>query len=332
MPPRAKRKRASDPASPAGGSPAASRRTRSTAAHQGQGEEQGPILVPVKGHLMHPAFAAHRQQGLFLDATLAVGGTRIEAHKVVLATYSAYLKGLFTSGLAESLQAAASRPVAIHDVDGAAVVACVDCMYSGTIALSGATVCAVIKAANLLQVAPIEEAGCAFFVSKLEPETALDALRFAEGMAAGGAHSKELHAQVLKYVHEHFKGCVASPAFVGLSSSSVAELVGSPCRACKAAAPPTASPSTRTALASAMEMNWPWAYLPRGLIPAGAAAAEPPPKSLGGPALAVHARVSLATSGMCSLTPGPSIIAPPPPSRTRRTRSRRASPRTATRR
>eukprot|EP01046_Picozoa_sp_COSAG06_P079592 COSAG06_NODE_27007_length_603_cov_0.861111_1_plen_37_part_10 len=35
----------------------------------------------------------------------------------------------------------------IRDVDGAAVAACVDCMYSGSIALSGATVSAVIKAA-----------------------------------------------------------------------------------------------------------------------------------------------------------------------------------------
>eukprot|EP01047_Picozoa_sp_COSAG01_P014819 COSAG01_NODE_730_length_14022_cov_127.417511_9_plen_93_part_00 len=92
MPPRAKRKRASAPASPAG-SPATSRRTRSngTGGADDADEEQAPVLVPVKGHWMHPTFATHRRQGLLLDATLVAGGTRIEAHKIVLITYSPYL-------------------------------------------------------------------------------------------------------------------------------------------------------------------------------------------------------------------------------------------------
>ena len=47
-------------------------------------EEQAPVLVPVKGHWMHPTFATHRRQGLLLDATLVAGDTRIEAHKIVL--------------------------------------------------------------------------------------------------------------------------------------------------------------------------------------------------------------------------------------------------------
>jgi hypothetical protein len=251
MPPRAKRKRASDPASPAdspmtsrpregccafvvGGSTRSSHATAAAdadadaaAAVQDKGQE-APVLVAVKGQERLPAaFASQRQQGLLVDATLAVGGTRITAHKNVLVAFSPYLKGLFTSGLAESSRAAAAGPVKIHNVQGAAVAACVDCFYSGAIALTGATVCAVMQAANLLGLTPIEQVACAFFMERLEPETALDALGFAEDMAAGGVRGTELHSQVAAYVREHFADIAATPAFVRLAASSVASLLGS---------------------------------------------------------------------------------------------------------
>jgi hypothetical protein len=219
MPPRAKRKRASLAAALA----ASTRRTRSNVA---AGEEAAPVLISVKHERMPKSLAIQRQRGLFLDATLLVGDAQITAHKSVLFTYSPFLAGLFTSGLAES-SAAASAPVVIRDVDGGAMAACVDSMYSGTIALTGATVCAVIKAANLLQSDAIEEAACKFFVGRLEPYTALDALGFAEDMAAGGVHGQELRRQVLAYVLEHFSECVSTPALVGLAPSSVAALIES---------------------------------------------------------------------------------------------------------
>eukprot|EP01047_Picozoa_sp_COSAG01_P031896 COSAG01_NODE_2284_length_7995_cov_5.451874_6_plen_216_part_00 len=194
MPPRTKRKRASHPT--ADDSRATPRSSSSKAARAE--EEEAPVLVPVEGSVMgsdmSKAFAVQRQRGFFLDITLAVGDTHVTAHKAVLAACSTYLEGLFTSGLAESSQASSSEnPVVIRDVDGAAVAACVDCMYSGAIALSGGTVCAVIKAANLLGVGAIEEAACAFFVGKLEPETALDAL--AQCSQAGGCYINILTQQ-----------------------------------------------------------------------------------------------------------------------------------------
>jgi hypothetical protein len=227
MPPRAKRKRASDSVSSAD-SPATSRRTRSSSSSSHAGEEdeeqEPPTLVAIEGERLLTDFASQRRQGVLLDAELAVGGTRIKAHKCVLIAFSPFLKGLITSDLAE---ASSSGPVVIRGVDGAAVTACVDCMYSGSIALTGANVSAVIRAANMLCITRMEEAACAFFVGRLEPETALDALGFAEGMAAGGARGEELHSQVLTYVHEHFAECVATPAFVRLAPSSLGALIES---------------------------------------------------------------------------------------------------------
>jgi hypothetical protein len=227
MPPRAKRKRASHPATPAD-SPAA-RRTRSGSSGTGEkeDEQEEPVLVVVRGEqMLRKSCANLREQGLGLDLTLVVGDTRITAHKTILIACSPYLRGLLTCGLAES-SAAASAPVVIKDVDGAAVTACVDSMYSGTIALTGASVCAVIQAANLLGLSATEEAACAFFVGRLEPTTALDALGFAEDMAAGGEHGQKLHSQVLTYVHKHFGECAATPAFLCLATSSVASLLES---------------------------------------------------------------------------------------------------------
>lgn len=167
-----------------------------------------------------------REQGLFVDATLEVGGVRIRAHRTVLAAHSPYIMALFTSGLAEST-ASSETPIVLQGVDGAAVAAIVDCMYTGELSLLGATAYAVIQAANMLQVGSCEKAACAFFVERLEPSTALDALDFAIQMAAGGAHGHELKQQILAYVHQHFSECVAQPEFVELPFERIAELVSS---------------------------------------------------------------------------------------------------------
>jgi hypothetical protein len=169
-----------------------------------------------------------RDEGLFLDAILVVGETQIKAHRVVLAVHSSFLKALFTSGLSESA-AASPLPVALDDeaMDAGAVAAIVDCFYTGTIALTGANVCAVIRTANLLCVDTIERAACGFFVDRLEPATALDALRFARQLSEGGKEGREMHASVLQYVHEHFAECAAGAPYLELSAAGVAELLQS---------------------------------------------------------------------------------------------------------
>ena len=55
----------------------------------------------------------------------------------MITSLSPYLHGLLTSGLAES--AAQSQELTLEDMDGRAVEAVVDCMYSGKLALSSGT-------------------------------------------------------------------------------------------------------------------------------------------------------------------------------------------------
>jgi hypothetical protein len=217
MPPR-KRKRPSHPTSPAAPPTVTAGRARA------EQPEEEPTLVPVEG-AWSVLMSEQRQHGLFLDATLDVGGVQIKAHRAVLAVHSAYIKALFTSGMAES-EVSSNEPVVIQGVDGAAVAAIVACMYTGELSLHGGTVCAVIQAANMLQVGACEKVAGAFFAERLEPSTALDALEFAEPLAAG-THGLQLKTQVLAYLHENFSKCAAEPAFLKLPCERVAELISS---------------------------------------------------------------------------------------------------------
>ena len=175
----AKRKRGSAPVSPPSDGRAA-RRARGSgggaSAAAAAEQEEPPTLVDAEGKWAE-FMVEQREAGEFIDITLIAGGRRIEAHKNVITSLSPYLHGLLTSGLAES--AAQSQELTLEDMDGRAVEAVVDCMYSGKLALSSRSVTAVLRVANLLQVGAVEKAAGEFFVSKLEPSTAADALGFA---------------------------------------------------------------------------------------------------------------------------------------------------------
>ena len=132
----AKRKRGSAPVSPPSDGRAA-RRARGSgggaSAAAAAEQEEPPTLVDVEGSWA-TFMQRQREAGQFLDVTLIAGGRRIEAHKNVIVGLSPYLEGLLTSGLAES--AAQSQELTLEDMDGRAVEAVVDCMYSGKLALS----------------------------------------------------------------------------------------------------------------------------------------------------------------------------------------------------
>jgi hypothetical protein len=166
-----------------------------------------------------------RKEGHFVDVTLVVGRQRIKAHRTVLAGLSSYLKGLLTSGLAESV--AQRQELTLEDMDGRAVETVVDCMYSGKLSLSPHTVTAVIHVANLLQIGAVEQVAGEFFVSRLEPSAAVDALGFAAGRVECGEHAKKLHEKCTDYAIEHFAAVSRMVSFLSLPEETVAALIGS---------------------------------------------------------------------------------------------------------
>ena len=129
----AKRKRGSAPVSPPADGPAA-RRARGSGA-SGRAAVEVEVESGECGEWA-TAMKAARDEGQLIDFALCAGGLKIDAHKLVLISLSPYLKGLLTSGLAES--AAQSEELTLQDMDGCgrAVEAVVNCMYSGKLSLS----------------------------------------------------------------------------------------------------------------------------------------------------------------------------------------------------
>ena len=167
------------------------------------------------------------EQGLLLDATIKTDQRRtIRAHMVVLAAHSPYIRGLLTSGLAESSSSAGAE-ISLLDVDHGAMKAIVDCLYTGEIALTLDNATLVLKAANMLQLTEIEKAACGYIIDQLQPETAIAALTFAEQLAACGSHGEELHRKCLEYVHGNFAECAQSADFLGLEAEALGQLIGS---------------------------------------------------------------------------------------------------------
>jgi hypothetical protein len=216
-----KRKRASHPPT-AANSPAARRARGGGAA----AAAEPPTLVEVEGKWAE-AMQGTREKGQFLDVTLLAGQQKIAAHKTIIVSYSPYLEGLLTSGLAESAQAGDEVRVGDASTDGSAVEAIVDCFYSGKLALSTASVTAVIVAANMLQVGAIEKAANEFFVEKLEPASAAQALGFSAQRVECGEAARELHGKCTEYVLEHFKECSGSGSLLQLPAEALVPLLGS---------------------------------------------------------------------------------------------------------
>ena len=200
-----KRKRGSDAVSPPSESSSSARRRGDGAAAAAPSHDEPVSLTDVPalaGAAWCTALRQARDDETMLDVVLKAGDATIRAHKLVLLSHSAYLRGLLTCGLAESSQ----DEVTVGDAstDGRAVEAIVDCFYTGKIALSSRTVGSVIQTANMLGVGQIEKAAGAFFIRALEPSTAADALVFAAQYTACGEHARELHAGCLRYAMEHF--------------------------------------------------------------------------------------------------------------------------------
>ncbi len=179
-------------------------------------------IVTVPGE-WSTAMERARQDGKLLDVTLVISsGRRLRAHKLVLLTHSPYLDGLLTSGFAESVAEVDELTV---QGDSGAIEAIVDCMYTGKLVLSPASVRAVIGVANMLGVGTAELAACQYFVRQLSTHTLVDALGFAAQLVESGAHGRWLYQQCLVYSRSHFEDCRGS--FQRLSCETLSELIRS---------------------------------------------------------------------------------------------------------
>ncbi|KAK6013648.1 BTB/POZ domain protein, partial [Ostertagia ostertagi] len=79
-------------------------------------------------------------------------GTRISAHRVVLAASTSYFEAMFTNDMAESRL----REIEIKDVKASALEALIDFCYSGKIKINSTNVWTVLATACLLQLNEVQ--------------------------------------------------------------------------------------------------------------------------------------------------------------------------------
>ncbi|XP_035215648.1 kelch-like protein 17 isoform X1 [Stegodyphus dumicola] len=159
-----------------------------------------------------------RQRGQLCDVSLLAGNDVISAHKVVLASCSAYFHAMFNCEMSEKDKSS----ITMHDVDPGALQLLVDFAYTGEVLISEDNVQALLPVASLLQVQSVREACCKFLLRQLHPSNCLGIRSFAD------AHScEELHRKSHKYALQNFQEVALTEEFLLLPFCEVRDLIAS---------------------------------------------------------------------------------------------------------
>jgi hypothetical protein len=119
---------------------------------------------------------ALREAEHLCDVVLEVEGDRIPAHRVVLASLSAYFRAMFTGEMAESKK----RVITINGVDAGSLRTLVEYAYTATIKISEENVQAILPAASVLQFEEVKRACSEFLRRQLDTGNCLGIKVFAE--------------------------------------------------------------------------------------------------------------------------------------------------------
>lgn len=117
-----------------------------------------------------------RQTEQLCDVVLEVEGETVAAHRVVLASLSAYFRAMFTQQMAESRQ----RVITINGVDPSTLRSLVEYAYTATIDISEDNVQSILSAASVLQFQEVKQACSEFLRHQLDTDNCLGIKVFAE--------------------------------------------------------------------------------------------------------------------------------------------------------
>ena len=162
-----------------------------------QGGGKLKIMFIDKSHSQYllKALSLLRQDEELCDIELRVGGTKVFAHKVVLAAVSDYFKAMFTGKMEESVL----RTVHLHDIDDKSVALIVDFAYTGYISINQNNVESLLIASNMLGVSKIITACCNFLLKELHCTNCIGIFEFAERLSL-----KSLRETCLSFIEENF--------------------------------------------------------------------------------------------------------------------------------
>ncbi|XP_071500870.1 kelch-like protein 2 [Diadema antillarum] len=187
----------------------------------GSGQPSGGYTIHHAQRHTNDSFLAMdrmRQQGALCDIVLRVGDHEIRAHRLVLASCSAYFHAMFTNDMSESHRS----EVTLHEIDSDAVELLVSFAYTAKIVIGERNVQALLPAASLLQMESVRDACCKFLVGQLDPSNCLGIRRFAD---THGCFDLEQSSR--QYALHNFCHVVNTEEFLQLPLQEVEQMVSS---------------------------------------------------------------------------------------------------------
>jgi hypothetical protein len=145
---------------------------------------------------------------LLSDITIMVGGTRVHAHRVVLAARCAYFRGMFESGMKESTQ----TEVSLEDMSYDVFRALLEHLYTDRVDVTSEIALELFAAADFLGVEQLKS----ICVSKIESELSVDTV--CHTLTVADKHSATpLKDVCVRYIVDHFKEIHSTAGFHALS-------------------------------------------------------------------------------------------------------------------
>ncbi|XP_071489401.1 kelch-like protein 12 [Diadema antillarum] len=157
-----------------------------------------------------------RQVGKLCDVVLDVEGTKIPAHRIVLASFCRYFYAMFTGEMKE-----ATLPVVtMKEVNPRAMEQLIDYAYSGELMIHIDTVQALLNTASMLQLSDVQASCSEFLKKQLHPANCLGIRNFAD------AHTcTDLKLVSGRYAETHFDEVAHEEEFLQLTKSQLADLL-----------------------------------------------------------------------------------------------------------
>lgn len=171
----------------------------------------------------HPNFLLEhltylRKRKELCDVVLIVGSKRLFAHRVVLASSSAYFHSMFTSDLIEKRKS----EIPIHDVDEGAMELLIDFCYQSKIYIDENNVQTLLPAACLLQVTEIQDVCCEFLKQEIDASNCLGIRSFADTHAC-----QDLLEYAEKYTQDYFLEVIEHEEFLLLPVNQLIDIISS---------------------------------------------------------------------------------------------------------
>ena len=118
----------------------------------------------------------HRKEGSYCDVTLVVGSHQIQAHRLVLSSFSRYFEGLLNPNMKE----AAQEKIEIMNLNGESVEALVEFAYTSRIDITAENVEDFVEAANFLAIDSVCNACCDYMTKYMNFSNCVGVLLCAE--------------------------------------------------------------------------------------------------------------------------------------------------------